>query len=316
MAELSLDCTACGKKFRVNFAVKPKQVPCPQCKARVSTSPERPPSSAAAPAGDAAPAQQTAASVASSPTSAAPAAAPTAPATSLAAAPAVAPATAPARAGNGAKPQPKPRRLPPLLKTEELEFKGWARDREAEQARGGLQKADVMGIVWIAGVLLMVGIILHRLAWAPAVAKGIMVLGGLGLVVAGYLFLQLKNKPGGSSCMQCRGPLGFVDTIPAPRECQAGNYLQGASGHAYRLESGQTRKVWEIRRKWHVCKACKRYFIAEKESLDFVGTTPGDMDKREALYAEAAAAGTPPAPAPSPAPAEATPVNSSNVGAA
>ena len=124
-------------------------------------------------------------------------------------------------------------------------------------------------------------------------AKGIMVLGGLGLVAAGYLFLKLGNRPDGASCAQCRGALGVVDTIPAAREYRAGNCQQGASGHTYRLETSPAQKVWEIRRRWHVCKACKRYFMAEKESLDFVGATKGDMEKREALYAEAAAAGNP-----------------------
>ena len=212
------------------------------------------------------------------------------------AAPAVpTPATAPARATNGAKPQPKaqpkPRRLPVLLRPEDVEFKDWTYDREAEQARAGLQKADVLGIVWIGGVLLMIGFILFRLLKTrPVVGEGLMVLGGIGLMAAGYLFLKLKKKPDETLCVQCHGALGLMHTIPTERDCKANNYTRQPSGHAYRLENGPTPKVWEIHKKWHVCKTCKRYFLAEKESLDFVGAAKADMEKREALYAEAAAA--------------------------
>jgi hypothetical protein len=113
---------------------------------------------------------------------------------------------------------------------------------------------------------------------------------------------MLKQKPDASTCAQCHGALGLQHTIPTARDCTANNYLRGASGHAYRLENGPTRKIWEIHKKWHVCKACKRYFLAEKESLDFVGATQDDMEKREALYAAAAAAV---AVTPQPAPAAA-----------
>lgn len=250
MTELTLDCSACGKKFRVSFAVRPKQVACPQCKAKVNTSADQPATAAAA--------------------------------------------ATPPPVGDTAT-QPKPRRLPALLKPEDIEFQGWTYDHAAEQARGGLQKTDVMGVVWIGGVLLMIGFILFRLLRsAPKVGEGLMALGGLGLLAAGYLFWKLKRKPDASSCAQCHGALGILHTIPTARDCTANNYLRGASGHAYRLENGPTRKFWEIHKKWHVCKACKRYFLADKESQDFVGATPGDMEKREALYAAAAAAVTPP----------------------
>ena len=256
MTELTLDCSACGKKFRVSFAVKPKQVTCPQCKARVNTSAEPSATDATTPA-----------------------------------------TTAPA--GDTAAAQPKPRRLPVLLKPEDVEFQGWTYDREAEQARGGLQKTDVMGVVWIGGVLLMIGFILFRLLKSKIVGEGFMALGGLGLLASGYLFWKLKQKPDASICARCHGALGLQHTIPTARDCTANNYLRGASGHAYRLENGPTRKVWEIHKKWHVCKACKRYFLAEKESQDFVGATKDDMEKREALYAAAAAI---PQPAPVAAP--------------
>ena len=273
MTDLTLDCSACGKKFRISFAVKPKQVACPQCKAKVSTSAE-PAATGAPPAGDAAVSPKADAST---------------------------PATTPVRATTGAKSQPKPRHLPTLLKPENVEFKGWTYDREAEQARGGLQKADIMGVIWIGGVFFMIGFILFRLLKSKIVGEGLMGLGVLGLLVSGYLFLQLRKKLDESACMKCHGVLGLMHTIPSEQDCKAGNYTRGASGYAYRLENGPTQKVWEIHKKWHVCKACKRYFLAEKESLDFVGATKVDMEKREALYAEAAAAAAALVPVPQPA---------------
>jgi hypothetical protein len=188
---------------------------------------------------------------------------------------------------------PRPRRLPTLLKPEDVEFKGWTYDHEAARARGGLQKADVMGVVWIGAVLLMIGLILSR-KLAPMAGKGMMALGGLGLLVSGYLFMKLKGKADETRCARCKGSLGLVHTVPSERDCKANNYTRGVSGHAYRFESSPASKVWEIHKKWHVCKACKRYFIAEKESLDFVGAAKVDMEKREALYAEAAAASAAP----------------------
>ena len=127
-----------------------------------------------------------------------------------------------------------------------------------------------------------------------------MALGGLGLLAAGHLFLKLKKKPDGSTCMQCRGALGLLHTIPSEQDCRTNQYTRGASGHAYRQENGPPQKIWEIRKKWHVCKACKRYFLAERESLDFVGAAKTDMEKRESLYAEAAAAAADPTPQPAP----------------
>ena len=279
MADLTLDCSACGKKFRVSFAVKPKQVTCPQCKAKVNTSADP------APAG-ASPAVLASASPAVE-----------------GAAPAKSEVTTPVDSrASGAKPQPK-RRLPVLLNPEDVEFKGWTYDQEAEKLRGGLQKADVLGIVWIGGVVLMVGVILFRLKM-KLVGEGLMGLGGAGLALAGCLFLQLKKKPDETACLKCRGALGLVHTIPTAREAQAKNYTRGASGYAYRVEHGPTPKVWEIHKTWHVCKVCKRYFLAEKEMRDFVGAAQTDMEKREALYAEAAAALAAPAPASeAPAPA-------------
>ncbi len=357
MTDLSLECSACGKKFRVSFAVRPKQVSCPQCKARVSTAgeaapngvPPTAPASAAPPATTAAPPATTAAPPATTapaaaaaspataavppPGSAAPAPVPVpAPVTAPDASPAPAPAASEATpAVPAAKPEaqvpakkgaavagklrsspadakaqpPRPRRLPTLLKPEDVEFKGWTYDHEAERARGGLQKADVMGIVWIGAVLLMIGLILSR-KLAPMAGKGMMALGGLGLLVAGYLFMKLKGKPDESRCARCKGSLGLVHTVPAARDCKANNYTRGTSGHAYRLESSPAKKVWEIHKKWHVCKACKRYFIAEKESLDFGGAVKADMEKREALYAEAAASPSAAAAAPAASPAAAS----------
>ena len=332
MAELSLDCGICGKKFRVNFAVKPKQVTCPQCKARVNTSVEPPPAAAPTPETTPPPAAAGAASAAAPAAAAMPAAAPatatpgapasepaTAPAPAIAPAPAAAPAkpattvpakkgaapTAKARAATDVKAQPKPRRLPTLQKPEDVEFKGWVFDHEAQQARGGLQKADVLGILWIGGVVFMFGVIayrLHHIMHSKIPGQGLMVIGGIGLAVAGYLLLKLKGQPSEASCIKCHGALGLVETIPTARDCKAKNYTPGASGHAYRFENGATKKVWEIRKKWHVCKACKRYFPAESEVLDFVGATRTDMEKREALYAEAAAAAAAPKPAATEAP--------------
>jgi len=188
MTELTFDCSACGKKFRVSFAVKPKQVACPQCKAKVNTSAEQPAIAASAPA-------------------------------------------TPTPVGETAT-QPKPRRLPALLKPEDVEFQGWTYDHEAEQARGGLQKADVMGVIWIGGVLLMIGFILFRLLKSKIVGEGFMALGGLGLLAAGYLFWKLKQKPDASVCARCHGALGLLHTIPTARDCTANNYLRGASGAA------------------------------------------------------------------------------------
>ena len=345
MTDLNLDCTACGKKFRISFAVKPKQVTCPQCKAKVSTAVEAAPvpaAPAAAPAAVAtpltpavpapatpAPAITPASAPAPAPapaaveedlpllSAAAPASAAAVPALAPVLAPVLAPAVAapvapaavpaaataapatpaPAAAASGAKlaakSPAKPRRLPELLNSEEVEFKGWTYDREAEQVRHGLQKADVLGVVWIGGVLVMVGFILFRLLKSKIPGEVVMGLGTAGLAVAGYLFLQLKKKPSDTACIKCQGALGLVHTVPTERDCKAGNYLRGASGRAYRLESTPAPKVWEIRRTWHVCKACKRYFLAEKEFLDFVGGAKADMEKREALYAEAAAAAAP-----------------------
>ncbi len=273
MTDLSLDCSACGKKFRISFAVKPKQVACPQCKAKVNTSDESatngvtPPANAAPLGNDVATAGAT-------------------DSTNNAATSAPKPRALP----DPKAPQAKPRRVHTLLKPEDVEFKGWTYDREAESARGGLQHADVMGIVWLGGVFLMVGFILFRMLKNKLVGEGFIGLGVVGLLSAGYLLLQLRGKKDGASCLRCRGALGLVHTIPTANECKAKNYTRGASGHAYRMENGQAKKIWEIHKKWHVCKACKRYFIAEKESLDFVGATRADMEKREALYAEIAAA--------------------------
>jgi hypothetical protein len=265
MADLMLDCRACGKKFRITYAVKPKQVTCPQCKAKVHTAAE-------AAAGTETVASSEAVGVATATQGATP--------------------EGVARA-NAAK----PRRLPAVLQPEDVEFKGWTYDREAEQARQGLQKADVLGVVWISGVLLMVGFILFNLArrahWgvvAKYVTGGVMGVGAMGLVAAGYLFWKWKQKPAEGRCLKCQGALGLSHTVPTARECQVSAYVRGASGHAYRWDNGPSRKLWEIRKKWHVCAPCKLYCLAEKESVDFVGTAAADMDKREALYAEALAA--------------------------
>jgi hypothetical protein len=264
MADLMLDCRACGKKFRITYAVKPKQVTCPQCKAKVHTAAETATGSE----------------------------------TSVSDAAVAAPATTGATPeGTARAAAAKPRRLPVVLKPEDVEFQGWTYDREAEQARQGLQKADVLGVLWIGGVLLMVGLILFNLArrahWgavAQYVCGGVLGLGAIGLLVAGYLFWKWKQKPAEGHCLKCRGVLGLSHTVPTARECQASAYVRGAAGHAYRWDNGQPRKLWEIRKKWHVCTPCKRYFLAEKESVDFVGTAAADMEKREALYAEALAA--------------------------
>jgi hypothetical protein len=195
------------------------------------------------------------------------------------------------------------------LKPEDVEFQGWTYDREADQARQGLQKADVLGVLWLGGVFVMIGFILFSLArraqWgavAQYVCGGVLVLGAIGVAAAGYLFWKWKQKPAEGLCLKCQGALGMAHTVPTTRECQAGAYLRGASGHAYRWDSGQPRKLWEIRKKWHVCAPCKRYFLAEKESLDFVGTAAADMEKREALYAEALAAAAASKPAAASAP--------------
>jgi hypothetical protein len=259
MADLMLDCRACGKKFRISYAVKPKQVSCPQCKAKVSTSAET--------AGDAA-----AAGV--------PAAAPV--------------ANGGAAEGAGRAAAAKPRRLPAVLKSEEAEFQGWTYDRAAEAARQGLQKADVMGVLWIGAVLLMLGFIFFSLArrahWgtvAQVVTGGILVLGVIGLAVAAYLYWQWKKKPAEGFCLTCKEALALVYTLPGTQECQGGAFVRSATGHVYRWEAGPTRKCFEIRKQWHVCAPCKRYFLAKKETTDFVGTTPADLEKREALYAGA-----------------------------
>ncbi len=107
MADLMLDCRACGKKFRITFAVKPKQVACPQCKAKVSTASEGAAGPEPAVTGE---------TVASAPA-----------ANGGAAEGAARPAAA------------RPRRLPAVLKSEEDEFQGWSYDREAEAPRQGLQ---------------------------------------------------------------------------------------------------------------------------------------------------------------------------------
>ncbi|MFZ4397491.1 MAG: hypothetical protein ACOYOU_17905 [Kiritimatiellia bacterium] len=273
MTDLSLDCSACGKKFRISFAVKPKQVACPQCKARVNTLDEGAPNGVTPPANFAPPGMDVAtAGTTGSTNNAAP------------------PATKTRALPDPKAPQTKPRRVHTLLKPEDVEFKGWTYDREAESARGGMQHADVMGIVWLGGVFLMVGIILFRVLKNKLVGEGFIGLGGVGLLSAGYLLMQLRGKKDGSACLRCRGALGLVHTIPTANECKAKNYTRGASGHAYRIDNGQAKKIWEIHKKWHVCKACKRYFIAEKESLDFVGATRADLEKREVLYGEVAAA--------------------------
>jgi hypothetical protein len=328
MAEMSLDCTACGKKFRVNFAVKPKQVPCPQCKAKVSTeavagsapapAEEKPadpkPAEGSAPAPAPAAGKDTAPAATNSATPAADASAkPPAKATADTSAKPPAKAAAaskPARAAADNKTQaPKPKRLPTLLRTEDVEFKGWSYDHEAEQARGGLQKTDVMGIIWIAGVVFMFGVMalnLHRRLHTKTPGIALMVIGGVGIATALYLFLKLRAKGDGSTCARCRGVLGAVETQPTERDCKARNYTRGASGGAYKMAHG---KLWEVRKKWHTCKACRKYFVADKEVLDFVGPGKGDMEKREALYAEAAAAAAAPKPAApaTPAPAASTP---------
>jgi hypothetical protein len=265
MADLMLDCRACGKKFRITYAVKPKQVACPQCKAKVSTAAEGAAGSEPAAAGE-----------------------------TVTAAPA---ANGGAAEGGGRPAAAKPRRLPAVLKSEEAEFQGWTYDREAEAARQGLQKADVMGVLWIGAVLLMIGFIFFSLArrahWgavAQYVCGGVLGLGGIGLAVAAYLYWQWKKKPAEGLCIKCKGALAPAYTLPGARECQGGAYVRGATGHVYRWEAGATRKLWEIRKQWHVCAPCKRYYLADKESTDFVGTTPADLEKREALYAEALAA--------------------------
>lgn len=309
MTDLALECSACSKKFRISFAVKPKQATCPQCKAKVSTSQEpaaTPTPAAAAPAA-ATPTAVAPAGTSTAATPATPAGADAPAATVSTTAGAKMISTGKPLATPGSKPsQPKPKKLPTLLNTEEVEFKGWAYDQDAEKLRAGLQKADVLGVLWIGGVLIMIGFILFRLLKSKLIGEGVMGLGGAGLMVAGYLFLQLKKKPDESACLTCHAPLGSMITIPLERECQANNYTRGASGHAYRLENGPTPKLWEIQKKWHICKPCQRYFLAEKEALDFVGGAMSDMEKREALYAEAAttaaAAPKPAAPASEPPP--------------
>ena len=249
MASLSLDCSACGKKFRVSFAVRPRQVTCPKCKTVVNT-----PS-----AGEI---RATQALDASGAVSALP------------------------DNENGAKPQRKLPVLPLLPKTAESEFDGWTYDQEAEKAHNGLQKSDVMGIIWFGVVLLMLGFVVFRLVRPRLVGEGVMALGVLGVITAVVLLLKLKGKPDGTTCFQCQSLLSIFYTIPSERDCTAHNYTRGTSGNAYLLEEKPAKKVWEIRKKWRACKACKRFFLVEKESRTQIGETQADLDKREAIYSE------------------------------
>lgn len=261
MTDIALECQACGKKFRVSFVVRPKTAPCPQCKSRVSLTGDRT-TAAAAP-----------------PPAAVPAGEGSAPATD-ASAPSAAAAAKP-------QPQPKPRRPTAALKSEEIAFKGWTYDHEADRARGGLQKADLLGVLYIAPMLLMIGIIIRH-SKAVIVSRGLIVLGVLGMIVAGVMALKLRGRTAGPVCSRCRGPLTTVETVPSARDCQARQYVQGPSGHAYRLTTGGEKPgVCEIRKSWWVCMPCKRYFVNEKERSEWIGASRGKMDEREALYAAA-----------------------------
>lgn len=260
MTDIALECQACGKKFRISFVVRPKTAPCPQCKSRVSLAGDRAAAVATQPA--AAPAVEGPVPAAESP--------------------------APAAAAAKTQPQPRPRRPIAALKSEEITFKGWTYDHEADRARGGLQKADLMGVLYIAPMLLMVGIIIRHKA--AIVSHGLIGLGVLGMIVAGVMALKLRGRTSGPVCSRCRGPLSTVETVPSARDCQARQYIQGPSGHAYRLTAGgQKPGVCEIRKSWWVCRPCKRYFVNEKERSEWVGASRSKMDEREAQYAAASA---------------------------
>ena len=269
MTDMALECQACGKKFRISFAVRPKTTVCPQCKSRVPLTGERTNAAGSILPGGAAAGEGN---------------------------PVAGNAVAPGASADKPQPPSKPKRLPPVWKSEEVTFKGWTYDHEADRARGGLQKADLMGVLYIAPMFLMLGVILRHQTFA--ISLGLIVLGVLGLLVAGVMALKLRGRVSGPVCPRCRGPLVSVETVPSTRDCQTRQYTQGASGHAYRLTAGgQKPGVCEIRKRWQVCKPCKRYFLIEKEVSEWIGASRSKMDEREAQYAAATTAASPPAPA-------------------
>ena len=167
------------------------------------------------------------------------------------------------------------------MNTEEIEFSGWTYDSQTEKDYTPIILGKVVRATFYScfGLLIAAGI--FKSITDISMPRWFVLTGFAGMaasVALAFIYKSLSEKA--PKCTCCGKSMALITTLPSQTECEERGYIQGTSGHAYQKGDDV---VYEVRKHWYGCDACKRYVLTDGQVTEIID----GVEERETDYTTA-----------------------------